>query len=304
MEHSLEFIKTCPACGSEKQTENITCVDHTYSKDDFKVTECGDCGLLFTNPRPTENAIGEYYHNPNYVSHTDTSEGLLFKIYNIVKTFSLRLKRKQIERLTRKRTILDYGAGTGDFSVALTRNGWNVSAYEPEPTAAAKIKEKSNNIKLVNSLEEISANSIAVVSLWHVLEHVHRLQETLIQFSRIIENNGHLVIAVPNHRSYDSQFYSQNWAAYDLPRHLYHFSPKTIIPLLEKHGFKLQSIKPMWFDSFYVSLLSEQIKSNQEYSNSLIGWIRASAIGCLSNFYALTDTKKCSSVIYICKKAV
>jgi len=304
VEHSLETLKNCPSCNSSELNDKLSCIDYTYSKDMFSIQCCSACGLLFTNPRPDEEAIGPYYDNPEYVSHTDTSKGLLFKLYSIVKSYSLKQKRKLLTGLTKQRTVLDYGAGTGDFSIELSNNGWAVSAYEPEPSAAARITEKTAEINLLNSLSDLGKNSVSVVTLWHVLEHVHRLEETLSHFNRVLQSSGHLIIAVPNHTSYDAEFYNGNWAAYDVPRHLYHFNPATLTPLIEKHGYILQEIKPMWFDSFYVSLLSEQISGTTGFLKSMFGWSRAFLIGLLSNVFALLDTKKCSSVIYIFKKVV
>ncbi|MCB9186630.1 MAG: methyltransferase domain-containing protein [Flavobacteriales bacterium] len=132
------------------------------------------------------------------------------------------------------------------------------------------------------------------------MEHVHRLDETLIEFHRILKPNGNLIIAVPNHTSYDAKIYREDWAAYDVPRHLYHFNPLTIEPLLNDAGFELTRMKPMWFDSVYVSLLSEKNRGN----SGLVAWLRAGLIGTLSNLSAVFDTKKCSSVIYVFKKRI
>ena len=228
----------------------------------------------------------------------------MFKLYALVKSYSLTQKRKLLSGLTNNRGVLDYGAGTGDFSIELSNNGWSVSAYEPEPSAAKRLKEKSSDINLLESLSHLGDTSVSAVTLWHVLEHVHRLDETLTNFNRVLENSGHLVIAVPNHSSYDAKFYRNSWAAYDVPRHLYHFNPETIKPLIEKYGFRLKTIKPMWFDSFYASLLSEQILGNTGLLKSLYGWGRAFIIGLISNIYTIPDIKKCSSVIYVFEKVV
>ncbi|MBL4586608.1 MAG: class I SAM-dependent methyltransferase [Flavobacteriales bacterium] len=302
MEHSLEKLHRCPSCASTELSPTLSCPDFTYSKNTFNISSCASCGLYFTNPRPDEKNIGKYYDNPDYVSHSDTSEGPLFKVYAIVKSRALKQKRALLESLTQDRTILEYGAGTGDFSTILAQNNWAVFAYEPDEKARQKIAKKSPQTKLVSNLDELANNSVSMVSLWHVLEHVHRLDETLTHFSRLLKSNGQLVIAVPNHTSFDASFYAENWAAYDVPRHLYHFNPETLKPLIEKFGFELLTVKPMWFDSFYVSLLSEQILGNDTFLRKPFGWVRAFIIGLISNLLTLFDTKKCSSVIYIFQK--
>ena len=304
MEHSLETLRECPSCNKTDFSKRLSCIDFTYSKQPFEIVSCNSCELQFTNPRPDENGIGVFYDNPEYVSHTDTNEGLLFRLYGFVKTYTLGQKRKLLERISPTRTVLDYGAGSGDFSNELASNGWDVSSFEPDSNACQLIQKKNASIELIDSLDMLEDKSKSVIALWHVLEHVHRLQETIQQFNRILSDDGKLVIAVPNHTSYDAKFYQENWAAYDVPRHLYHFNPQTIETLMESQGFKLVDIKPLWFDSYYVCLLCEKNSTNGGLLKSLIGWVRAFIIGSISNLKALSDTKKCSSVTYIFEKAV
>lgn len=302
MEHSLETVKNCPSCNRNSFTPHLRCKDHTYSKQTFDTVKCNHCQFLFTNPRPSEKQIGVYYDNPEYVSHTDTSEGYLFKIYGIVKRHALKQKRRLIQEHSADRTVLDYGAGTGDFCAELANHDWIVSAYEPDQSARKRITSKNSKISVEQSLTEIESESKSVITLWHVLEHVHQLDSTIKHFKRILKPGGTLVIAVPNHTSFDSRFYGNNWAAYDLPRHLYHFDSNSLQGVFKEKGFKLGTIKPMWFDSFYVSLLSE----SNIWTNSVIRFLfsfRALTIGLLSNLLALIDTRKCSSIIYILKKA-
>ena len=304
MEHPLETLENCPSCGGSRFIDKLSCTDHTYSKKAFTIVECQSCGLHFTNPRPSEKDIGVYYDNPEYVSHTDTNEGLLFTLYGIVKRYTLGRKRKLIETLSGDRTVLDYGAGSGDFSNELASNGWIVSSFEPDPTARQLIQRKNSSIELIDSLDSLNDRSKSIIALWHVLEHVHQLQDTIDAFQRILTDNGKLVIAVPNHSSNDAEFYQENWAAYDVPRHLYHFNPATIESLMLSRGFKLTAIKPMWFDSYYVSLLSEKNASSGGLFKSIIRWGRAFIIGTISNWKAFQNTGKCSSVTYIFEKAI
>lgn len=304
MEHSLETLRECPSCNRSGFTKQLSCTDFTYSKKSFDIVSCNACGLFFTSPRPDENGIGIYYDNPEYVSHSDTNEGLLFRIYGIVKAYTLGQKRNLLEHLSTDKTVLDYGAGSGDFSNELATNGWEVSSFEPDPNARQLIQKKNASIELIDSLDSLSDRSKSIIALWHVLEHVHLLQETIKHFHRILADNGKLIIAVPNRMSYDAEFYEENWAAYDVPRHLYHFNPLTIESLMTSQGFKLIDVKPMWFDSFYVSLLSEKNSSTGGLLRSLIGWGRAVIIGSISNLKALHDTEKCSSITYIFEKAI
>jgi len=229
---------------------------------------------------------------------------LLFQTYQAVKEFTLGRKAKFLRSLTSGNNVLDYGAGTGDFASNMSLAGWNSFAYEPNPSARARIIEKHSDVKLIQSLSDVPDASLNVITLWHVLEHIHGLDAAIDHFHRTLEKDGTLVIAVPNCGSYDAQYYREYWAAYDVPRHIYHFQPETLPTLLTKYGFSLKSMKPMWFDSFYVSLLSESYKNRS--SNALmkaVGPPRAICIGTISNLYTLMQTKKCSSVVYTFKKA-
>jgi len=304
VEHSLETLKSCPSCGHDTFKNTLKCKDYTYSKDSFSLLECSNCHLLFTNPRPSEQAIGKYYDNPEYVSHTDTKKGLLFLLYGAVKQFTLIQKRTSLEKSISEKTVLDYGAGSGDFSVELASNGWTVSAYEPDIKARNKIAEKDSSIHLPNSINDIETASKSAITLWHVLEHVHRLNETISEFHRILKHDGTLVIAVPNRTSFDADYYKSEWAAYDVPRHLYHFDPKTIETLMSARGFELKQIRPMWFDSYYVSLLSENNSGKPGIIKAVVSWLRAFIVGSLSNAKAISSTSRCSSITYVFQKAV
>lgn len=304
MEHSLETLNTCPSCGGSSFQNHIAAKDYTYSNNEYQLVKCATCTLVFTNPRPDEQSIGQFYDNPDYVSHTDTNKGLLFWLYGMVKKRALKHKRQMLESLTSTKTILDYGAGSGDFSTELANANWSVTAFEPDNNARAKILEKSSKIQLSDSIETIPSNSKSIIALWHVLEHVHRLNETIEQFHRILEVGGQLVIAVPNYNSKDAEYYKSEWAAYDVPRHLYHFDFMSMKILIENQGFELKEIKPMWFDSFYVSLLSEKNKNTNGGIRAILGWPIAFSIGLLSNLDALKSTKRCSSITYIFQKAI
>lgn len=299
MEHLLETLSNCPSCDSPERSPQLKCRDYTFSMGVFTIDRCLKCGLLYTNPRPPQSEIGAYYGSPEYVSHTDTQSGLLFRLYRTVKNHTLTQKRRFLEQLSDARTVLDYGAGSGDFSAELSKNGWSVIAFEPDYSARELIKRKSNAIQLIDNLETMPEKSVSIIVLWHVLEHVHRLKEAIVQFRRILKADGKLVIAVPNHRSLDANFYRENWAAYDVPRHLYHFDHDSMTHLMHEQEFTIVSTKPMWFDSFYVSLLSEKNKRSYNSQTWLTGWPIAAVIGLLSNILALTSTKRCSSITYV-----
>lgn len=288
------------------QREPLRCLDHTVSKEKFHLEWDSQFEMYITSPRPNDNELGKYYASDAYISHTDSNSTLIEKLYQFVKNFTIKRKVNLIESFhSYEKSILDIGCGTGDFLVACQKNGWEVQGIEPNKKAE-KIASKKLNLKNGAINEEIIFNDIQgliernkkydVICMWHVLEHVSNLREYIEYLKGMLKSNGTLLIAVPNFKSFDAQYYQEFWAAYDVPRHLWHFSKKSINLLFEKVDLKVIKILPMKFDSFYVSLLSEK------YKNGKSNFLRAFYIGSLSNYKAMRS-KEYSSLIYIIKHA-
>jgi 2-polyprenyl-3-methyl-5-hydroxy-6-metoxy-1,4-benzoquinol methylase len=297
--NNLIHYNHCPACRSADITFVLKAKDETVSKEYFEIWQCNNCRLRFTQDVPDEKNIGSYYQSSDYISHSNTSQGLVNKLYHTVRSFTLKSKRKLIEKSSGKKqgNLLDIGAGTGAFASTMKNSGWNVTALEPDATARANAqKDFGVELQPTENLFSLQPKTFDVITLWHVLEHVHDLHKYLDTFFSLLVDGGTLIIAVPNYTSYDAQTYSDNWAAYDVPRHLYHFSPKSMQQLLTIHHFKLKQRKPMWFDSFYVSLLSEKYVSGKG------NFIKAFANGAVSNLKCMGKPTNCSSIIYIAKK--
>ncbi len=289
----------CPVCNSTTINPLLTVKDFSVSKEDFAVWQCSACSLRFTQDVPDEASIGSYYASQDYISHSNTDKGLLNKLYQWVRRFTLEQKASLISSQTKpKGNILDVGAGIGAFLSVMKKKGWNVKGIEPDKVARANA-EKLFHLKLSPSseLHSLPANSYDAITLWHVLEHVHDLHDYVKQLKNLLSANGKIFIAVPNYTSADAAAHQNYWAAYDVPRHLYHFTPKAIEKLMALHGLKLVAKKPMWFDAFYISLLSSK------YHNGRTSWAGAGWNGIKSNLVAMTDKDKCSSLIYIVEKA-
>ena len=289
----------CPVCKSNDLVEIFSAKDYTVSGEYFSIEKCKTCTLLFTQNVAQQNEIGRYYASENYISHSDTQVGLVNKLYHSIRKKTLQNKKKLIEGETQKSTgnILDIGCGTGAFLNTMKTGGWKITGLEPDETARVKAKtlydiepQPSNNIF------NLPDNNYDAITMWHVLEHVHQLHEYIEKLKNMLTDKGKIFIAVPNYTSYDAQYYGQFWAAYDVPRHLYHFSPDSMKRLVEQHGLTIKKIKPMWFDSFYVSVLSEQYKKGKG------NLIKAFLVGLVSNIKTLFNSKKCSSLIYIIEK--
>ncbi len=290
---------SCPCCGSDNIFQKLAARDHTVSKEKFEIWHCSSCTIRFTQNVPDQSSIGKYYQSENYISHTDTRKGLVNSLYHIIRKKTLHQKQRLVEKFTGSTNgnLLDIGAGTGAFSSHMKNSGWNVLGLEPDETTRRRAFEL-HGISLQSSGElfKLEPASFDAVSMWHVLEHVHALHDYLDKINKILKPYGKAFIAVPNYTSYDAGVYEEYWAAYDVPRHLFHFSPKSMKLLIKKHGMTLERLLPMWYDSFYVSMLSEQYKYGKPDN------INAVKNGLLSNLKTAGNHEKCSSVIYVIKK--
>lgn len=291
---------SCPVCKSTQIEEIFSAKDYTVSGEFFSIFQCKRCTLLFTQNVAEQNEMGRYYASENYISHSDTQVGFVNKIYHSIRKKTLQSKKNLIERETIKSNgnILDIGCGTGAFLHTMKTGGWIITGLEPEESARAKATmlydiEPQPSQHIFN----LPYNTYDAITMWHVLEHVHQLHEYVEQLKNMLTDKGKIFIAVPNYKSLDAKHYSKFWAAYDVPRHLYHFSPASMKNLVEQHGLSIKTIKPMWFDSFYVSMLSEK------YKNRNGNLVKAFFIGLASNVNALFHQEKCSSLIYIIEKS-
>ena len=286
----------CPCCKSENIAKALSAKDHTVSNEVFEIWQCNTCTARFTQNVPDKNEIKKYYKSEDYISHSDTKKGFINSLYHTVRKRTLHGKRMTVEKFTKLSTgkVLDIGAGTGAFLNTMDKAGWEVTGIEPDDTARENAK-KLYGLSLLppQELFTLPPQFFDAITMWHVLEHVHELHEYIDQLKKLLKPTGCLFIAVPNYTCYDEKVYKEFWAAYDVPRHLYHFSPVSVTQLLLQHGLQLKAIKPMWFDSFYVSMLSEKYKSGKN------NFLKAGWSGYVSNWKALFNKEKCSSIIYI-----
>ena len=292
----MEKISICPICDSDQLAIDSEITDHFLSGEKFRLTKCNNCGFLFTNPRPKKSQLGKYYQSEDYFSHSKKKKGLITFLYNSVKNYSLHNKFNLISRYKNSGSILDIGCATGEFLNHFKKHGWETKGIEPaeEPRNFA-IENYNLVVKPEDDLKNVTDERYDVISMWHVLEHVPDLNERMEQISRLLKKDGLLVIALPNYLSWDGQHYQNYWAGYDVPRHLYHFSEKSIAKLLDKYNFSMFKKVPLKYDSFYVSLLSEKYKSgNPNYPKALFSGLK-------SNIKAKKHGNNFSSLIYIVK---
>jgi 2-polyprenyl-3-methyl-5-hydroxy-6-metoxy-1,4-benzoquinol methylase len=300
MSPAPESMENCPVCNNEKTRFALKVKDHSVSGEFFEVFECSRCGLRFTKDPPGGEKIGTYYESEDYISHSNTRKGLINTLYHSVRNRTMATKFNLLKYTTELTTgqHLDIGAGTGAFVQYVNGKGWNSIGVEPDERARdMALAYHATKLLPAGDFDSFSPGSFDAISMWHVLEHVHALYPYLQQIKNILKPDGLVFIAVPNYTSYDANKYGADWAAYDVPRHLYHFSPESMKWLLKSAGFKLKEMLPMWYDSYYISLMSER------YRHGKTSLLKGFMTGAISNIKALRDKEKCSSLIYIAEKA-
>jgi 2-polyprenyl-3-methyl-5-hydroxy-6-metoxy-1,4-benzoquinol methylase len=292
----MEDIKFCPVCNGQQFELFLECIDFTVTNEHFTIYNCKNCGFKFTNPRPSAVEIGKYYESEDYVSHSNTNEGLVNKLYHFVKKRAIQQKIKLVESLEPiSKEILDIGCGTGAFLQSIEDSGWTSKGIEPSEKARNYCLAHGLNVSEEDFLKQTN-ETYSIITMWHVLEHVHDLNTRLKEIQKLLKPGGFAIIAVPNYKSADARKYGRLWAAYDVPRHLYHFSEDTIKSLFLKHRLSFVKSIPMKMDAFYVSMLSEK------YKKSFLQYPKAFLSGLTSNLSAGANPEKYSSVIYIFRK--
>ncbi|WP_298755485.1 class I SAM-dependent methyltransferase [uncultured Psychroserpens sp.] len=272
--------------------------DYSVSGEEFQLIYNTEMDMLETFPQPSESTLGNYYDSEDYISHTDSKRNVFEKVYHFVKSIALKRKLKLINSFHLKgNTLLDVGCGTGDFLKVAKDKGWDVFGIEPNENARSIANQKAGDTVFeVSHLSKFEPETFDVISLWHVLEHLPQLESHIAIFERLLKPEGRLIIAVPNFKSYDATYYKNYWAAFDVPRHLWHFSQKAISRLVAQKNMEVVKTLPMLFDAYYVSLLSEK------YKRGVMNPINAFWNGWRSNSKA-RRTGEYSSLIYVIKKS-
>ncbi|MFH0895836.1 MAG: class I SAM-dependent methyltransferase [Bacteroidota bacterium] len=293
----METVKHCLVCGSASFQDFLSVTDHFLSKEEFTLVKCNSCGFTFIKDRPEASEASAYYKSTEYVSHSSTKKGLVNWVYSKVRNYTLKKKLKLAGRFSKGKNILDYGCGTGHFLNHCQKKGWVVTGIEPDPDAR---KFATTDFQLpvfeINHLKSLPDKSFNVITSWHVLEHVYEADLLLSEFMRLLKDDGVLILAVPNCNSFDAQHYKSNWAAYDVPRHIWHFSPDTLFRFAEKNGFQKVHFRGMKFDSYYISLLSEK------YLHGKSSLFRGIWNGLLSNCKARKNGNFSSFITILTKK--
>jgi SAM-dependent methyltransferase len=289
----------CPLCSSEKISPSLNCADHFLTRKVFPIFKCTDCGFLFTQDYPGENEIGKYYESDEYLSHSDTSKSLFARLYRLVRNIMLNRKKNLVESISglKNGSLLDIGSGSGYFASTMKKAGWKVRGIEINDKARDfSIESFGLDISAPGSISSIDSASFDCITLWHVLEHFHDPFSYVSEIKRLLKPEGYCFVALPNSGSFDAAHYSEYWAAYDVPRHLWHFSPETFRLFADRAGFRLEKIKNLPLDVFYISYLSEKYRGSS--MPFFKGLIRAKFFA----LHSILKKEKSSSIIYILRK--
>lgn len=297
----LETVSHCPICKNNSFKALFESYDYMVSKEKFTVCQCTSCGFHLTNPRPTVNTLSQYYEVNKYLSHNKSGGGLIGLVYGLAKKITLKRKLQIIQAKLKTKgknlSILDVGSGTGDFLKACLREGYKVSGVEPSEEARRSIPH-DDAIKLYAQLADATNQQFDVITFWHVLEHIYEIEESIHKVKRLLNEDGFLFIALPNPNAYDAKLYQNIWAAWDLPRHIWHFTKIDMERFANKNGLRIEDIIPMKLDAYYVSLLSEKYRNPQ---GKLLPMINAFINGIRSN-HSAKKTGEYSSLLYILRK--
>ncbi len=295
-QRAQQHISNCPICGGKQIDEYLKTRDYFYTQEEFTLTQCRDCKFVFTNPIPSLSQLSDYYETPDYLSHTVNKFSPKGFVYDKIRDINIRRKFKLITKYKQQGKILDIGQGTGELLKYFSTKGWETIGVEPNDSAR-EFSKKKYGLKVFeeSELDQFQSGSFDIITLWHVLEHVPDLNSRMKQIKRLLKKDGCLFIAVPVLDSPDSLRYKEFWAALDVPRHLYHFTPQSIDDLLNSHGFSLKEKYPMKFDAYYVSMLSEQ------YKKTKLPYFRAACNGFRSNRTA-RQTGNYSSMIFVAEQ--
>lgn len=290
----MELLKKCPICDSIHLEDYIQAKDSLVSKNLFTIQKCLECEFKFTNPRPDKQSIAEYYISEEYISHSTQKESLFNRLYNFLRDKNIAYKLDLISAFKKGNlTIYDYGCGVGAFLNSAKKNGHKVIGFEPSLQARELAVQSGIELESLEQIISKKTKCFDVITLWHVLEHVHDLDETIEKLKLVLKDDGVLVVAVPMADAWDATNYKSEWAALDVPRHLFHFTQSSIEKLFSKFGMKIASIHPLKFDAYYISLLSERIP--------LIKYFKALINGYYSNYKA-KKTSNYSSLIFFIQK--
>jgi len=293
-------LEKCPICGHSEFEKVYDLDDYKITQETFSLEKCPECTLIFTVDPPLGENIGRYYESDDYLEHSNRKNDLFSKMYSWGRDLMFGYKYGIIKKLGPKGKILDIGAGSGYYLNFMSKKGYEVQGIEMSERARNHAKSEHG---LHIHPDEMFHNrdfkqKFDMISLWHVMEHLYDLNKVMKRFDELLNPNGSLVIALPNYNALEVQTYKKYWNGWDVPRHLWHFSPQSIRKLVGNHGFEITSMHTMPLDPLFNTLLTNKYRKG----NPLVNVLRMGTVGVASLIQGFFNVEKASSIIYIIKR--
>ncbi|MFZ4801231.1 MAG: class I SAM-dependent methyltransferase [Chlorobium sp.] len=277
----------CPISNSTEFTPWLEVPDRFDGSGEvrWQLVKSSVSGLVMLNPRPDSSEIASHYPLSGYDpylskrSAVTLRERALMAARLLLLHYRAHLVLKDVQRPYGELTILEIGASTGELLNVFRRKGVPAkNLYGVEPHApSARYAMEHGQLHLSPSLPESYPVKFDRIVLWHTLEHLHALHETLDAVARLLKPDGRLVITLPNLSCRGARLYCEHWVAWDAPRHLYHFLPDTLSMLLEMHGLTIVRQQPYAPDALYNTLSSEELAA-KAYGRPFGAWHQAKAL--------------------------
>ncbi|MDX2129976.1 MAG: class I SAM-dependent methyltransferase [Chloroherpetonaceae bacterium] len=321
MRGSILESTPCPISGSLNNTPLFQVSDRFNISDGrtWQIVRNEDSGLVYLNPRPNLESIGKYYEVAEYDPFLTIKEdkSLQEKFYEWVRSkislnwkASMVFKRSPLFDASKEShfSFLDIGCATGDFAATFRKvaksKKLSLETFGIDVSHRA-VQYARNQYEIEAYVGELATLNFTtpqdLITMWHSLEHIHHINQTLDKIKSILKKNGVLAVAMPNQASYDATLYQTHWVAYDAPRHLYHFSPKTFSKLLSRHRLGIIDMHGIPLDSFYNALLSEQLRAKEEGMNAGVGGLIKSVMRGFRAAVEGVTPESASSVVYYIK---
>jgi 2-polyprenyl-3-methyl-5-hydroxy-6-metoxy-1,4-benzoquinol methylase len=277
----------------------FTATDNLVSGKGFVLKRCSMCCFTFTADPPDEKDIAKFYLSEDYISHSDKKQTLTDHFYHLARNYMLRKKYNLVRKISGRETgaLVDIGSGTGYFADYMNGKGWSVKGVElSEQARDYSISRFGLTVVSPSEVSVIKDGAADFVTLWHVLEHLYDPVMWLKEISRILKDDGKCIIALPNIKSDDAEWFGNEWAALDVPRHLWHFSPETLPAFINGHGFICKQVIPMPLDIYYISTLSYKNRGCR------LPLLMGTVTGLLLTVRSLTKKDRASSLIFVISK--
>jgi 2-polyprenyl-3-methyl-5-hydroxy-6-metoxy-1,4-benzoquinol methylase len=269
--------------------------DHLVSKEIFEI-KWNEKGNYAETSLPKGIVLSRYYETEVYNSHKTETKTILDLLYKTVQK-SMLFYKEGFVRPQIKGNVLDMGGGVGVFAAYLAHRKFETTVVEPSKKGHEACTKKGLNTYL--SVADLpKTKRYSAITMWHVLEHLTSPEKILQELHTLMEADALLIVAVPNFNSHDARYYASEWAALDVPRHLWHFTHKGLMDLVEPLGFVFKAQKPLWVDVFYISYLSEKNR------NKKLSFLRGLLVGIICTFRALFDGEHSSNIYVFEKKTI